>query len=406
MITEHLTEKPVASHSDPIAFRPVRPIRLVSIVEATTVTGPMKPLLMFSNRMRTDSGNLRAISHSVITTIRGVRSETPPSNAFLAAAKAIGLDVDLVYERFALDPFVIGQMAAHLRQCKPDVVETHDFKSHFLMWLLRRRKELRDFRWLAFHHGYTKMSTRVRAYQQLDRISLPTADGVVTLCNPFVTQLMDRGVTRKKISVIANAVEQHESPTQGELDALRMSLGMEQRDRIILSVGRLSGEKGHSELIEAFRALAKSNNNLRLLLVGDGGEAVRLKAEARDLGDRVVFAGHRKDAWPFYHLAEIFVLPSHTEGSPLVLFEAMAAGLPIVATAVGGIPETVEDGISAVLIPPETIPALQSALADLLANPVKERSLSSAAIEQVKKFSPEAYSAKLSAIYAGLMSGR
>lgn len=378
---------------------------LLSVVEATSVTGPMKPLLMFSQRARTGSDAFPGIRHSLITTVRGKPGPERPVNSFLEAAASTGLEVDIAFEKWPLDPGVLGQMAAHIRHRRPDIVETHDFKSHFLMWILRKYR-LPPFRWLAFHHGYTKMSTRVRLYQQLDRISLPRADAVVTLCRPFVTQLADRGVRQDRISVIANAVEPRSDPAKSELFALRQSLGLSAGDCVLLTVGRLSAEKGHMELLQAFRRLPVEvpGGRVRLLVVGEGQEGERLRSQAADLGDRVIFAGHRRDPWPFYHLADIFALPSHTEGSPLVLFEAMAAGLPIVASAVGGIPEVVEGGRSATLIPPRDVGALHHALQDLVNSPSSRLRYAEAAKKAVEGFSPEAYEHKLRSIYNKLLA--
>jgi glycosyltransferase involved in cell wall biosynthesis len=376
------------------------PRRILSIVEAATVTGPVKPLLMFSRLARRGVAGRAALDHSLLTTVRpGL--DKPANNGLLRAAAETGLEVETVPESFPLDPRVLGGMARIIRARAPDIVETHDFKSHFLLSLLLRSGSVGRPRWLAFHHGYTRMSARVRVYQQLDRLSLRAASGVVTLCEPFVEQLTGRGVRRDRVSVISNAVEPRERPAQSELDALRARLGIAHDEWVIASVGRLSAEKGHDELIAAFRALLADGPRarMRLLLVGDGGERELLRARAADLGDRVLFAGHQADAWPWFCIADLFALPSHTEGSPLVLFEAMQAGLPIVATRVGSVPEVVNDGVDARLIAPRDVAALTAALAQLRADPAAARRLGQAARRRIDDFSPDAYASRLMSIY-------
>jgi glycosyltransferase involved in cell wall biosynthesis len=134
-------------------------------------------------------------------------------------------------------------------------------------------------------------------------------------------------------------------------------------------------------------------------MVGDGPDRQRLERAADGLGDRIRFLGHQANAWPFYFIADVFVLPSHSEGSPLVLFEAMAAERAIVATAVGGVPETVEDGVSAVLVPPRDIGRLKVALGSLCADRDRRTRLAQAAFGALQKYSPEAYRDRILALY-------
>ena len=176
---------------------------------------------------------------------------------------------------------------------------------------------------------------------------------------------------------------------------------------MILSVGRLSPEKGHIDLITAFRqwlAVSPPQQRFALLLVGDGPDRQRLEKAAADLGDRVRFLGHQAEVWPLYFIADIFVLPSHSEGSPLVLLEAMAAQRAIVATAVGGTPETVEDDVSAVLVPPRNVEQLSAALRQLSADRDRRTRLGRSAFEALKRFSPEAYRDRILTLYRDVTS--
>src|SRR6266852_6782237 len=124
---------------------------------------------------------------------------------------------------------------------------------------------------------------------------------------------------------------------------------------MILAVGRLSKEKAQIVLLRAFKNLSETHGeiNARLVIVGDGPEREPLEAAAASLGlsDRVVFTGQVNNVQVYFAAADVLVNPSHSEGSPYVLLEAMAAGLPIVATAVGGVPEMVENNETALLVP-------------------------------------------------------
>lgn len=383
-------------------------IRVVSLVQAETVTGPMKPLLMFAKNTKVACRGRRALSHSVMTTgrIRNGRAQT--DNRFLKAAAAIGLAFDLIDERFPFDPAILPAIARRLTNRDPDIIESHDSKSHFLVWLLKKSGRFQGKHWLAFHHGYTQTSRRVRLYQQLDRVSLRAADGVVTVCAPFAQELVERGVERERIRVLVNAIEIHDRLPPSECVELRRRLGLEPSHAVILTVGRLSAEKGHAILLKAYRRLAErmGTRDLRLVIVGEGEEGARLRAESAELAGRVVFTGQVEDPWPYYCMADLFALPSYSEGSPLALFEAMSAGLPIVASSVGGIPETVSDLTSALLVAPGSAEALAGALERFLRDSDLARRVGEGALAAAERFSPEKYTQDRLSIYEALLGGR
>lgn len=378
-----------------------RPLRIVSLVQAETVTGPVKPLLLLSQEQgREDYRGPRHL-RTCLTTRRRRSGDDGPSGFERAAAVAC-LDLKVIPEGFRFDPRILGPMRRALLEARPDIVESHDSKSHVLVRMLRATlPATHRFRWIAFHHGYTRTSLAVRSYQQLDRLTLPQADVVVTLCRPFVTDLQRRGVPRSKIHVLSNFVNRRPRVPMDECEALRRRLGLDPGDMVLLSVGRLSSEKGHGDLLDALSGVPDrlDGRQVRLLLVGDGPEMSRLKAQAAPLGDQVVFAGFQPDPWAYFCLSDIFVLPSHSEGSPLVLLEAMTAGLPIVATVVGGVPEMVENGTSALLVQPGHPSDLAKVVTDVVRQQDVRRQLSIAARDRVELFSVERYASRLLDVY-------
>jgi len=378
-------------------------IKVVALMEAATVTGPAKNLIEFARRANASSSlppDPPALRLSIVTFQRGASAP----EAFLTAARAAGVEVDLLHERHRFDTAVVGQLHRILQTRQPDIVQTHNVKSHFLARLAGLD---RHYRWIAFHHGYTTTDLKMLLYNQLDRWSLPKAMRVVTVCQAFGRLLERRGVRRERISVLHNSVSPKPAPAPGTVDALRGKLGINAGARVILSVGRFSREKAQDDLLRAFEILRRASDiPTVLVLVGDGPERPRLTAMVREYGlePAVIFAGQQREVAPFYALADILALPSHSEGSPNVLLEAMAAGVPVVATAVGGVPEIVTHEQNALIVPPRHPAQLAEALHRLLKDPnLGSRLAVNASSHLAACYTPDIYYRTLAGLYRDTM---
>ncbi len=386
-----------------------RPVRVVAIMEASTVTGPAGNLLRFAARSRVASEiDDRLAEISIVTFVRGNLAPGQAENQFLKAARDSRILVDTIAESSRSDTAVISRLSRTLARIQPDIVQTHGVKSHFLLSLARRPP---GTAWLAFHHGYTTENMRMRLYNQLDRWSLRKAKRVVTVCAPFAEQLVHLGVDRERIHVVPNTIERQQSPAAHDVAELRKGLGIPDGERVLLSVGRLSSEKGYLDLLRAVRLLADIAPlpPFRLVLLGDGVCRRQLEATAAslDIANRVLFCGHRDHPWPYYGLADVFVLPSHSEGSPNVLLEAMAAGVPIVATEVGGVGDMIRHGESGLLVPPHQPAQLSGQIAALLQDPLLADRLHRNAAEGLQvRFHPEQYRKTLLDIYNSVIAER
>lgn len=379
-------------------FGKVNPLRVLALVEATTVTGPAKNLIRLCQMVQADPAAGLAISIAAFHRRSPAGTE---SNAFLDAVRAAGIELDVIPESGRFDASVRPALNEIVARRRPDIIQTHAPKSHFLV---RSSGVYRSRRWIAFHHGDTAEDLKMHLYNQLDRWSLRATHRAVTVCEPFADQLVARGVRRDRIEIVPNAMAAAPLVTQEEVIALRERLAIPPAARVILSVGRLSTEKGQADLLAAVQILLRDHPQLaiRLILVGDGIERATLErtAAAPDLASSVIFAGHCSNVWPYYSLADVFALPSHSEGSPNALLEAMAAGVPIVACKVGGVPETVENDRSALLVPPAKPAAMANALARVLEHPeLAARLVSNASERLVSRFSPESRYQALLQVY-------
>lgn len=404
---------PVAARTNKREHTPARVIKLLAVVEATSINAVAKSMLEFCRTAR--DLNLNAHGSPVIETSlvtfdrRRGEAETP--NDFVEAARELGIEVDVIKERARFDPRVLPALREIIKRRAPHIVLTHQVKSHFLMKLSGLWRQVA---WAAFNHGYTTTDLKVRAYNYLDRWSLPTAHRVITVCEAFARELKRKGVAPEKIFVQHNSIRRAaETGAQEKTEAaqaLRRRLGVEEDEKLVLAIGRLSREKGHVDLLDAFGLLQRSYPQLktRLLIVGDGPErgALEAAASSNGIGERVIFAGQLSDVSAYYAAADVMALPSHSEGSPYVLLEAMAEALPVVATSVGGVPEMVEDGVSALLVAAREPQAMADALYRILSDKALAQGLTAAASALVAtRYAPETHLNSLLNIYRQTISG-
>jgi glycosyltransferase involved in cell wall biosynthesis len=347
------------------------PLTVLAFLEAETMTGPAVNLFGFHQAAAAlwlDAQGRPAV-RTVLAVFEGGSHPAPSQSVLRAAAETIGLPVVAVLERFRFDPGVVVSIRRVIERVNPDVVQTHSVKSHTLIRLARVTPARP---WVAFHHGYTSPDWKMKVYNQFDRWSLRQADLVITPTRAFVPALTRVGVDGDRITVVHNALDVTRTSAAAERSGIRASLGLRDDEQVVVCIGRLSREKGHRDLIEAMSLLRTQRRDApaRLVVVGDGPERADLRAVAdrTGIGESIVWLGQVANAHRFYAAADAAVLPSHSEGSPNALLEAAAYALPIVATAVGGVPEILVNGVSGRLVPPHHPEALAAALFEVLAD--------------------------------------
>ena len=367
----------------------MKPLRLLAIVEAATVTGPAKNLLQFAQIARP-----MGVDVTIATFHRAGDSEV-----FQEAARRAGVPVELLEERGRFDRSVIASLRQLRRRLAPDLVQTHAVKSH----LLARLAGLTP--WVAFHHGYTWPDLRAQIYNQADRWSLRKASRVLTVSQPFAGELTRMGVPGQRICVIHNAIDPEwaqGSAVKAQAAQLRAELPIAAGEKVALIVGRLSREKDHLTLLEALAGIPFPPH---LLIVGEGPERGAIEERLRATGQtrRVTLVGQVPTAEPYYAMADIAVLSSLSEGSPNALLEAMAAGVPVVATRVGGVPEIVAHEESALLVQPGERRQMASAITRLLTEQGLPARLTRCAKEAIRqRHSPAGRASQLCQVYRSL----
>jgi glycosyltransferase involved in cell wall biosynthesis len=382
------------------SIMPTRIIRVLALLEANSITGSAKSILEFTREAAGNHSGSPKIEVSVITFHRMQNQDS-----LVAALRSAGASVEVVAERGRFDHRIISHLQALVETKRPDVIWSHSVKSHFLV---RFAGLNRGAKWVAFHHGYTTTDLKMQMYNQLDRWSLRAADRVLTVCRPFAKQLESIGVPVDRIRVQHMPIRPFQAVEPEAIAELRGKLGIRNETRVLLSVGRLSAEKGHADLIHAFRDFHQQSPALavRLILVGEGPERARLVRLCGQFGisGEVTLVGHQDDVRPYYAIADVFALPSHSEGSPNVLLEAMLAGIPVIATTAGGIPELASDGEDALLVAKGNIGALSAAISRMLEDTELRERLSSSAQRAASRHAPDAYYRSVLSVFVEAMS--
>ncbi|MDQ4081145.1 MAG: glycosyltransferase, partial [Gemmatimonadota bacterium] len=220
------------------------------------------------------------------------------------------------------------------RYC-PAIVHTHGFRPDVLDAAVARRMGVPT---VTTVHGFTGGGWKVGVYERIQRFAFRWFDAVVAVSRPLADELAASGVPRQRIHTVPNAYAPTGDPAQRA--AARRKLGISDDAFTVGWVGRLSHEKGPDVLVDALAHLTDVPTRVSMVGHGPAREALGARAVALGVGERITWHGVVRDAASLFRAFDVFVLSSRTEGSPMVLFEAMAAGVPVVAAEVGGVPDT------------------------------------------------------------------
>jgi glycosyltransferase involved in cell wall biosynthesis len=215
-------------------------------------------------------------------------------------------------------------------------------------------------------HGWSYEGKRLRRF--LDRHVVARGDAMLAVSQHDRRQIIDiEGIPPRLVRVLPNGIEP--MPTTGR--DIRAELGGTPGTALIGAVGRLAPEKAHADLIRAVASLRDESRDLRCVIAGEGPEEHKLNELIRELNvhEHVRLLGPRLDVHDIIRALDVAVLCSKNEGSPLALIEYMACGAPIVATAVGGVPEMIEHGVHGLLVRPNDPAGLAGAIGRLLDDP-------------------------------------
>lgn len=288
--------------------------------------------------------------------------------AFLDEVRARGFDATALRADFPRLPAVATELTALLRQLGCDVLLCHGYKANILGRLAARRVGVPA---VAVSRGWTWEDRRVRLYEWLDRRHLRFMDHVVAVSEGQAERVRRWcGVPAGRVTVIRNSARLGAfAATEPARDRLLGFFASDNRvSRVVVAAGRLSPEKGFDVLIRSAADVLAADPGAGFVIFGEGALRAELERQVRAaaLLGRIVLPGFRTDLDSLLAAADVVTLPSFTEGLPNVALEASAAGVPVVATAVGGTPEVVADGETGFLVRPGQPAELAARLTQLL----------------------------------------
>ncbi|WP_438039288.1 glycosyltransferase [Sorangium sp. So ce128] len=305
----------------------------------------------------------RAAGHDVLA----VAIAEDPDGPRAEQLRRRGVEVHLVPKCPGFDATITARLAALFATKGVTLVHAHNHLSLIYAapagWLHR----------VPVIHTKHGVSQDMQGRSWLRRAASAFVDAHVAVSQPTAAVVLGRReVDPPKLHVVVNGIDLSRfAPDPAARARVRAELAIPRDAWVVGSVGRLSPVKNHALLVRA--AATSLPRNGRVLLVGEGAERGRLDALARELGvsERVLFAGERHDVPALLAALDVFALPSLSEGLPLALLEAMAAGLPAVATDVGGVSTVLVHGETGYLVPSDEVAPLAARLSELHANPAR-----------------------------------
>lgn len=330
--------------------------------------------------------------------LAGLKHEDAASRAL----KAEGVPARM-FGRSAFDPRLVSDIEQEISRTRARILHVHGYAASNFGRVAARRAGIP----LVLHEHFA--DPNMPWYQKVPDLFLRNLISHAIAVSQSTADFLirDRFVPDDRVNVVFNGapLDQFAPRPREEGDAVRAQLGIPTDAPVITTIGRLNAQKGHDTLIAAAGLVIARVPAARFLIAGDGDLLEALKAQAKALGvpESIVFAGHRKDVPALLSATDVLCISSNYEGTPLVLFEAMAAGKAIVATAVDGCREVIQDKKTGLLVPPKDPEKLGDALLRVLDDPALRTKLERGAHVASKKYDVSECMRAMQQIYDDLL---
>jgi glycosyltransferase involved in cell wall biosynthesis len=383
-----------------------RPFRITNVITRMNVGGAQETVYLtcaLIDQQRYPSGILCG-------------AQTGGGETLIAATRERGIPLriepSLVRElNPIMDPLAVARLTAIFRRDRPDIVHTHSSKAGIVGRVAARLAGVRHVVHSAHGWAFNQHQSGLERslYQTLERSVGALTDVIVLVAQANLEAARELGIGRpERYRIIRSGIEvERFARKPGDRASVCAEFGLDPACFLIGSVARLSPPKEPYLLVEALARIAPSHPSAALLLVGEGEHRARTEAAIarHGLQDRVRLAGLRNDVPRLLGACDAFALATLWEGLPRVLPQALAAGLPIVSSAVNGTVEAVIDGVTGYLVPPGDVAAMADRLCRLACDPAAARRMGEAGRLRVDEFSARQMVRRLEELYEELMAG-
>lgn len=379
-----------------------QPINILILIATDKLSGPARQMIQFFEYINRDFYNLLLAGTWVDKTGQFDVSKDP----FFNEMNKRKFPFQILRQKLRFDPYVLQQAYKIIKKNDIQIIQTHGYKAAVIAFFLKR---ITGIPWIAFMHGETQEDIKVRIFQEIGFQLVRFADRIVTVSKAMRHRYIQRGLHPEKLFVLHNALDQSLFCEPAERSQLRKQFKIRENDLVIGVIGRLSAEKGQRYFLEAFKRLRNSNQSLKALIVGEGPDEEILKkyCGSNDLEQSVFFAGYQENISNVYHLVDLVVLPSLSEGLPNVAMEALFHQKPVVATHVGGIPEVIMNGHNGLLVPSKDIDRMVRAIETIMKDGKMRSAFAVNGVKMIKEnFSPEARVKKIAGIYDSVLKDK
>lgn len=350
-------------------------INILDLRDSPWMDGPGRTILDTAESINKEKYNL------IVGAFDGGKKE---ENDYIVQARKRSLPVVVIKEKSAFDLDVIKQIKEFVTENDIAILHTHEFRSNLFGLICAKQLGIPV---ITTYHGWITNSFKASVYKLVDRILARFFNEITTVSEKVRDQLSSILVPKEKITVINNALKLERYTIDRDNSTLRQELGLSKECVLIANIGRLSPEKGQEILIRSAVKVIAEFPNVKLLFIGIGKDEEKLKLLSRELGieNNVLFLGFRSDMINVYNSTDLVVQSSFTEGMPNVVLEALAMGVPVIATNVGGTAEVMEHDISGKIISPNSQIKLEEAIRHFLNNPEIYKTMSEKGIERVRR---------------------
>ncbi|MHB1652423.1 MAG: glycosyltransferase [Desulfitobacteriaceae bacterium] len=325
---------------------------------------------------------------------------------FAKLARQNGLETKTFPMHWALDLSPLPALTRWARSQGISLLHAHGSRANLLGRLAAQWLKLPSVSTVHSSLAHDYLSSRAAHWAIiLDRLTLPLSSGQIAVSHYLAAEIKSRG--GKNIRIIHNGL-----PALPILNSSEQKKAVRRRwniplDALVLgNIARFHPTKGQRYLVEAATRLSKDFPKLHVMLIGEGPSLQEIREELQEKNIPYTLPGFLPDAYKALPAMDLFVLPSLSEGMGLVLLEAMQAGVPIVASAVGGIPEVVRHGQDGLLVPPGDPTALAKTCASLLLHPALTKALTLSAAQRWQEFTPEKMVAQTEDFYDDILNRR